>query len=344
MKLQLKLDQLSRLDLAGCIRLLAANAKKIESSAEPVDVLIFAEHQYPDPKLKDKPFPLILIGEYSTEWKMEFNARKRKDASVGKCFVRNGTIQLELTEGKPVRGEALKNLNLLVRQARLALEIKESIAEEEGNNTGANTSAPVTDNSSSKSNATEDTPEVKEKKVKAKEAVDKHAKKLAELLDSFREQFGDIKTKIVPNIEAGKATRADFVVIKKLNKCIESFGSILGKTHKQIKQAYNEAYTNMQAQQTMLAKLAKKIKSEKKSLAQTLADAFYLKNKGRAATDDEIEAMQANLKMAMEHHDLSDKRGEERQNVLKAIYATAQYRGAYFSMEDTDKVYEKIAG
>lgn len=340
MKLQIKLEQLARLDITQAVRLLATNAKKIETSPTPIPILIFAEHQYPDPKYKGKTLPLILIGEYGTDWKGEFNDRKKKDASAGQCIVRDGVVKIELTDGKSIKSDVLKEITLIFKQGRLGVEIHESIAEEGGSSEPKATVNTQEEQPKADKNGAADQPE---KVAKVKEVVSKQGKKLAELLDTFRERFQSISKKTIPNLKSDKANRSDYVNLRETNEVIADFEKIYSKTHKTLQKAFADAKAKMDKQRDLLKKLGSQVKAKKQTLAKQLADAFYQKKKGRPADASEEMMMQESLKAAMQAQKIADLQGEERQQRLKAIYATAQFRGAYFTPDDVEKVYEKIA-
>ena len=241
--------------------------------------------------------------------------KKQKDFMVVGTCTRQGThLLLTLNKSKGVSKIPKKTMVYLekaVKSANPSLTIgtKEGVAEED---TGAAVAgaavggdAKKEQTADTKQDATADkkekpkvTEEKKEKLVqKYKEEKQADAKKLGEQFEELNSMSSsDAIKKVTANIKKGRTTKKDLKAVKELNKVFSITEKLYKGTAKQVQKKFEKPYKELAENKKKFYQLSLATKQSKKSLAETLASAYYEKKQKRAATDAEVKDIQKIVK------------------------------------------------
>ncbi len=345
MKPKISPDALEEMKFADYRKMLYKELKRMKNGAAPVEFIMMSEFVFSDfPK---KKLPFLVIGKLPAPWKKYYKTtakkRKPKDFSYGQCSfgadLGGGTFEfkMEVNNGKiNTRGEkALEKV--LLKKVKLKPVVVENLQEEE--DTQDDTAARTTAAAASGTTAT--TAKIKKEDV---DQIKEQAKALKTSIQSFKTNFKKIQNEVVNNLKKDRAGRKDLLAMNQLKESYLSFKGDYEAAHEQLKTKFTAAMKKLEGQNTNLAKLALAVKARKKSLAQQLADAFFKKKADRIATEDEIKTMQSSIKAAIDYRKIKDLSGDEKQLQLKAILATAKYKGPKFQPKHTDIVFKHLSG
>lgn len=354
-KIKLKPNVLDKLTFAKYATLLRVKIQKVKKLGTPIPCLIFTDHAFPDPKLKGKLLPLILIGDIPTVWNKLYKDRKKTDAKMGICSVAadQPTFSFEQQGGKKMKTDALKRMKLVLKQAKItSFEVTENIQdgeEEEGSpkpKTNPNVAAAAGAVVGGKQKVS---PEEKKKKrkekivAKVKELLGIQGKELGKVLKDYKSQFKVIQSKVVPKLKSGRTNRKDLTKMRNIQKVRKDFMKKYSEANKKIQGKFSSAKAKIEKQELKLAKLSLSVKKNKSTMAQQIADSYFNKKKKRKATPDEVKLFQENLKKGITYRKVNEFSGDEKALHLKAVVQTLKLRGTKFKVEDTDKVFNKLA-
>ncbi|WCL80457.1 hypothetical protein PPO43_10800 [Saprospira sp. CCB-QB6] len=339
MKPKLQPEILEGLKFADYRKLFYKELKRMKDGfpqGEQTEYLMLSEFEFAD--LKGKKIPFIVVGTLGSSWtkfyKTEAKKRPNKDFSKGKVSfgaTENGlqNFHFELNDGKLTAKHLKIADKVLFKKVKLNPELSENLGAEEAVAATAATAAAGAGAAAAKMQ-------------KAKEALEGQGKTLKESLLKLKEQFLQVKKEVLPKFKAGKAGNKAIKQLKAAQAAFQTFKKDYEGAHKKVQAGFNSAFQQLEGQAKEMAKLALAVKKNKKSLAQELAEAYFLKKEKRAATEKEVAIMQQSLKNAIAYRQLDGK--DDRALQLKAIYLTAQHVGPFFTGENTDLVYQKMQG
>ncbi|EJF53900.1 hypothetical protein SapgrDRAFT_2224 [Saprospira grandis DSM 2844] len=293
---------------------------------EQTEYLMLSEFEFAD--LKGKKIPFIVVGTLGSSWgkfyKTEAKKRPNKDFSKGKVSfgATEGGLQnfhFELNDGKLTAKHIKIAEKALFKKVKLSPKLSENIGAGEAVAVASATAA---------------------KMQKAKETLEKQGKTLKESLLQLKEEFLQVKKEVLPKFKVGKAGNKAIKQLKAAQAAFQTFKKDYNGAHKKVQAGFNSAFQQLEGQAKEMAKLALAVKKNKKSLAQELAEAYFMKKEKRTATEKEVAIMQQSLKNAIAYRKLDSQ--DDRALQLKAIYLTAQHVGPFFTGENTDLVYQKM--
>ncbi|MCH2042494.1 MAG: hypothetical protein MK212_00010 [Saprospiraceae bacterium] len=348
-KIKLKPNVLDKLTFAKYATLLRVKIQKVKKLGKSVPCLIFTDHSFPDPKLKGKLLPLILIGDVPTVWDKLYKDRKKADAKLGMCSVPadQPTFSFEQQGGKTMKPDALKRMRLVLKQAKITnFELSENIKDNDKGNPSPKVAAAAgaVAGGTPKANPEEKKKQKRAKKVaKAKEILGNQGKELGKVLKAYKAQYKVIQSKVVPKLKSGRTNRKDLTKMRSIQEVRKDFMKKFSEANKKIQGKFSSAKAQIEKQELKLAKLSLSVKKHKSTMAQQIADSYFNKKKKRKATEDEVKLFQENLKKGIAYRKVNEFKGEERTLHLKAVVQTLKLRGTKFKVEDTDKVYNKLA-
>jgi hypothetical protein len=279
---------------------------------------------------KSAKLPFFLLGspkDGDATWKkfrdgeVEGEAgKKQKDFMVvGTCTRQGNHLLLTLNKSKGVSKIPKKTMAYLenaVKSANPSLTIgtKEGVdaAEETvaaagaavgGDSKSENTANPKTSDANQES-----TPENKEKpkvtEEKKEKLVQKYKEEKQDEAKKLGEQFKELNNmsssdaikKVTANIKKGRTTKKDLKAVKALNTVFSTTEKLYKGTAKQVQQKFDKPYKELAKNKKKFYQLSLATKQSKKSLAETLANAYYDKKQKRAATEDEVKDIQKIVK------------------------------------------------
>lgn len=359
MKPKILPDDIKGLSFVDYRKLFIKELKRMKADcSEPgssTNFMMMTEWEFPD--FPGKDLPLIVIGDFRGTWdkyyKSDAKKRSQKDFSLGSCSFGNQTQSgeefiLEVKNGR-IKSKGERALDKVIL-SKVGLCIK--VVEKGGADNEEDEIEPseVTKNAAVASVITATNNNVQKPKVevpKNKEeriaVIKEQTKKLKGNIDNLKNKVTEIKKEISPRLKAGNLSRKDLVLVQSLKTAYREFVSDFENADPELQKKFAAAKKELDNQNEDFSKIALIVKAKKKTIAQQLADKYFSKNGGRAATEEEISLMQNNLKSAITYRQLNEKKGEEREINLKAIYKTAELRGPAFRNQDTDKVFERIA-
>lgn len=327
MKPKLQPEILQGLKFADYRKFFYKELKRMKASfpqGEQTEYLMLSEFEFAD--LKGKKIPFIVVGTLGSSWskfyKTEAKKRPNKDFSKGKVSfgATEGGLQnfhFELNDGKLTAKHIKIAEKVLFKKVKLNPQLSENV--------GAGEALAAAGAA---------------KMQKAKEALEGQGETLKEGLLQLKEEFLQVKKEVLPKFKAGKAGNKAIKQLKAAQAAFQTFKKDYNGAHKKVQAGFNSAFQQLEGQAKEMAKLALAVKKNKKSLAQELAEAYFMKKEKRAATEKEVAIMQQSLKNAIAYRKLDSQ--DDRALQLKAIYLTAQYVGPFFTGENTDLVYQKM--
>lgn len=331
MKPKLQPEILEGLKFADYRKLFYKELKRMKAGfpeGEQTEYLMLSEFEFAD--LKGKKIPFIVVGTLGGSWgkfyKTEAKKRPNKDFSKGKVSfgATEGGLQnfhFELNDGKLTAKHIKIAGKVLFKKVKLSPQLSENVGAGEAlAAAGAGAAAA--------------------KMQKAKEALEGQGKTLKEGLLKLKGEFLQVKKEVLPKFKAGKAGNKAIKQLKAAQAAFQTFKKDYEGAHKKVQAGFSTAFQQLEGQAKEMAKLALAVKKNKKSLAQELAEAYFMKKEKRAATEKEVAIMQQSLKNAIAYRKLDSQ--DDRALQLKAIYLTAQHVGPFFTGENTDLVYQKM--
>ncbi len=328
------------------IKTLTAILKTKFKDGETVPFSLILNHIYNGfDESKSEKLPFFLLGDPrdgETNWKkfretlIDNNKKQKEFMLVGTCTRQGDTLVLDINKSKGVnklpkktktRLEALLkkiNKNLTISTTGGSADTSDE-NEETDTTTGADAAAAVGAGAVSggkednKTNTKEDRKSAKKDAAvkEFKEEGQKDAKELSEYFTKLRELFQGKLKKVAKNVEKGATTRNDIKDIKEINKVYSSAMKVYRKTSKQVKKTFEKAYKELEAGKETLYKLSLATKQKRKSLADLAADNYYQQREGRAATKEEVNAIQTLLKETLTNNRKNLRAPQEK--VLKAF-------------------------
>jgi hypothetical protein len=346
MKPKITPESLEGMKFADYRKLLYKELKRMKAAGTDMEFMMMTEYEFSD--FPGKKLPFLVIGKLASPWKKYYKttAKKRnpKDFSLGKCSfgeaVSGGLFEfkLEVNNGKiNSRGEKALEKALL-KKVKLKPVVVENLQEEEDTDTEENTTKE-------KVAATVASTAGKKKKTPSPEeiaALKEQTKALKDSIDALKKNFEKVKEKVTKNLKKNKSGRKDLLAMRALQDSYKAFVESYDQADKKLKAKFAGAKKKLDEQNASFAKLALAVKLRKKSLAQKLADAFFQKKADRLANEDEIKMMQDSIKAALEYRKVKDLEGSEKKLNLKAVFATAKYKGPKFKAKHTDLVYNHL--
>jgi hypothetical protein len=363
MKTKFKHDELAALGFKEYRNLLfkdmARLKKDIPDGSKPVDFVLIGKFKYTD--TGEKEVPLVVIGDLDPSFtkyvKEVVLKRKERDFAVGTCgFGKEGQFNVVIKKGKfPSTITTLVN-KLLFQPAGLSLSVVEKL-EEDDEKDGGKAEAPAVVVAP---NATESD---EAKKADAKKSEDKKGgkktkeEKIAELkeqatseltalsgiLTSFKASFAELQKKVAPKLKSEEGiTKADMISIKKVSDLCDEFDAACKKAGKAAQKEVAKGEAEVKNARKELQKFAAVAQQKKVSLAQTLADKFFLKNAKRAAKEAEVKLMQTALQTAIADSKMAEMKPADKALTLKAMYLTATLLGPKFGYAQVQIVANKL--
>lgn len=356
------------------IKTLTAILKNKFKDGETVPFSLILNHVYNGfDESKSEKLPFLLLGapkDGESNWKKfretVVENKKQKDFMlVGDCTRQGDTLVLNINKSKGVNKLPKKTktrLEALLKKINKNLTVSTTggVAEEGGEDnsveeTAENVAAAATARGAGATANTggDEEPKAKLSKKEAKreakkeaavkkfqEEGQKDAKELSEHFSELRELFQGKMQVVAKNVEKGQTTRTDIKAIKEINKVYSSAMKVYRKTSKQIKKTFEKAYKELEAGKETLYKLSIATKQKKKSLADLAADNYYQNKEGRAATKEEVKAIQALLKATLSSNRKNLRAPQEK--VLKAFSFVLRKVGVKnFKVEFVEEAVEK---
>lgn len=279
---------------------------------------------------KSAKLPFFLLGEPkdgNATWKKfrdgeaEGEAgKKQKDFMVvGTCTRQGDHLLLTLNKSKGVSKIPKKTMIYLENAVKnaspnLTISTKEGVdaagGEEETVATAAGAAAVGGDSKSENTSDAnqESTPDNKEKPKVTEEKKEKLVQKYKEEKQDEAKELGkqfeelnnmsssDAIKKVTENIKKGRTTKKDLQAVKALNTVFSTTEKLYKGTAKQVQKKFDKPYKELAKNKKKFYQLSLATKQSKKSLAETLANAYYDKKAKRAATEDEVKDIQKIVK------------------------------------------------
>ena len=316
-----------------------------------VDFLIIGQFKYKDTGAKT--IPLVIIGDRDAKWnnylKTNLMQRAEKDVAFGSCgfSATVGQFDITLKKGR-VPSTILNMLNKLIFEpakltAILAEKGAENEAEEENDNTGA--AAAVAGVAASKGKneeaSSDDKKAAKIEKVKA--VAEKELTVISKLLATFKDKWKVLQDTVVVKMKKGEnIAKKDMATIKVVSALCDQFEAQFKNSSKLTQKEVAKGQAEIAQARKDLQKLAVVAQQKKVTLAQTLADKFFIKNANRPAKEGEVAQMQNALSTAITVSGANKLKPENKEKVLRSIYVTATLLGPKFKYEQVQMIASKI--
>jgi hypothetical protein len=357
MKTKFKHDELADLGFKEYRNLLYKELARLKKDspdgATPVEFLVIGQFKYTD--TGDKKLPLIIVGERDSNFakyvKDTVLKRVERDFAIGTCgFGKDGQFSVVLKKGKmPSTIINIAN-KLLFEPAKLSLSVVESLeADSDGEDTGGEEAAKAEAAKlaavAAAAAASQNKKGTKEEKIAAaKEKATEELTALSEVLKTFKANFAAVQKTIAPKLKAGEAiNRKDMVSIKKASADCDNFDAAFKKASKAAQKEAAKGQAEVAKARVELQKFAVAAQAKKETLAQTLADKFFMKNAKRAAKETEVAMMQSALAAAIADSGVNALKEAERAAMLKAIYLTASLLGPKFGYAQVKVIASRLA-
>lgn len=364
MKTKFKHDELADLGFKEYRNLLYKELARLKKDspdgATPVEFLVIGQFKYTD--TGDKKLPLIIVGDRDSNFakyvKDTVLKRAERDFAIGTCgFGKDGQFSVVLKKGKmPSTIINIAN-KLLFEPAKLSLSVVESLeADEDGDGEDAGkeeaAKAEAAKAEAAKlaavaaaAAASQNKKGTKEEKIAAaKEKATAELTALSEVLKTFKANFAEVQKTIAPKLKAGEAiNRKDMVSIKKASADCDEFDAAFKKASKAAQKEAAKGQAEVAKARVELQKFAVAAQAKKETLAQTLADKFFMKNAKRAAKETEVAMMQSALAAAIADSGVNTLKEAARAAMLKAIYLTASLLGPKFGYAQVKVIASRLA-
>lgn len=369
MKTKFKHDELAGLGFKEYRNLLYKELARLKKDspdgATPVEFLVIGQFKYTD--TGDKKLPIIIVGDRDSNFakyvKDTVFKRAERDFAIGTCgFGSGGQFSVVLKKGKmPSTIINIAN-KLLFEPAKLTLSVVESLEADDENEGGGEGKDEAAANAAkvaavaaavalaAKEGAKEgdkkdDKKGTKEEKIAAaKEQATTELTALSEVLAAFKANFAAVQKAIVPKLKSGEAiNRNDMVSIKKASADADAFDAAFKKAGKPAQKQAAKGQAEVAKARQELQKFAAAAQAKKVTLAQTLADKFFMKNANRASKETEVAMMQSALAAAIADSGVNALKEAERAAMLKAIYLTASLLGPKFRYAQVKVVAARLA-
>lgn len=359
MKTKFKHDELADLGFKEYRNLLYKELARLKKDspdgATPVEFLVIGQFKYTD--TGDKKLPLIIVGDRDSNFakyvKDTVLKRAERDFAIGTCgFGKDGQFSVVLKKGKmPSTIINIAN-KLLFEPAKLSLSVVESLEADEdgdGEDTGkeeaAKAEAAKLAAVVAAAAASQNKKGTKEEKIAAaKEKATEELTALSEVLKTFKANFAEVQKTIAPKLKAGEAiNRKDMVSIKKASADCDEFDAAFKKASKAAQKEAAKGQAEVAKARVELQKFAVAAQAKKETLAQTLADKFFMKNAKRAAKETEVAMMQSALAAAIADSGVNTLKEAARAAMLKAIYLTASLLGPKFGYAQVKVIASRLA-
>jgi hypothetical protein len=327
--------------------------KEIPDGSKPVDFVVVGKFKYTD--TGEKEIPLVVIGDQDATFakyvKDVVLKRKERDFAVGTCgFGKAGEFNVVIKKGKFASSIITLVNKLLFQPAGLSLSVVEKL-EEDTEEVKDKKEVPVsavvpdaTETTDKKAEAKKGGKQTKEEKIAAiKEQAATELTALSGILTSFKSSFADVQKKVAPKLKSGEGiTKADMVSIKKVSDLCDEFDAACKKASKVAQKQIAKGEGEVKNARKELQKFAAVAQQKKVSLAQTLADKFFLKNAKRGAKEAEVKLMQTALQTAIADSKMAEMKPEDKALTLKAMYLTATLLGPKFGYAQVQVVANKL--
>ncbi|MCP4439935.1 MAG: hypothetical protein GY810_13400 [Aureispira sp.] len=358
-KLPLKVAKLEQLTSKQYVKLLNRMLKFIPDGVQTKFILI-TNHVFQDiGDMKSERLPLLLPGEMPQEWIKFFRSKKsdpaqKKFASMGRLTIREDKapdgklkgrkVTLEIDEGnKRIKQKKQQFLGKLLERLKHTLDIEGAAGgqiDEETNATKASANKVAAAATKEAMHEVKSAGEV----TRLKEELREQKKAMNEKATAFWNAVKKVNSQVIPKIKEGKTTkRKDLAIIQNAYDALKAFVLEFDELHDRVQKDFKSMRDKMEKQAKQFHVLGKKAKEQKKTLAQELADTYFMRKNDRLAEDAEIQAMQASLKAAIDYRKVASLPKHEKALNLKAIYYTARFRGPSFAAKDTDVVFKEFA-
>ena len=364
MKTKFKHDELADLGFKEYRNLLYKELARLKKDspdgATPVEFLVIGQFKYTD--TGDKKLPLIIVGDRDAPFakyvKDTVLKRAERDFAIGTCgFGKDSQFAVVLKKGKMPSSTINIANKLLFEPAKLSLSVVESLeADEDGEATNgseagkeeaakAEAAKLAAVAAATAAAASQNKKGTKEEKIAAAKAqATEELTALSEVLKTFKANFAEVQKTIAPKLKAGEAiNRKDMESIKKASVDCDNFDAAFKKASKAAQKEAAKGAAEVAKARLELQKFAVAAQAKKETLAQTLADKFFMKNAKRAAKETEVAMMQSALATAIADSGLNALKEAERAAMLKAIYLTASLLGPKFRYAQVKVIASRLA-
>lgn len=335
---------------------LARLKKEGTDGKNQVDFLILGQFKFKDTGAKT--IPLVIVGDRDAKWnnylKTTLVQRPEKDLAFGSCgfSAKEGEFDIILKKGR-VPSTVLNLLNKLIFEpAKLTAVLsekggeaeeneKEDIASEDSAAGVAAAAAASAGKAAKEKPSKEDAKAAKIEKMKA--AAEKELTAISKLLAVFKDKWTALQQTVVAKMKAGEAiTKKDMASIKVVSGICDQFDAQYKKSTKLTQKEVAKGHADIAQARKDLQKFAVLAQQKKVSLAQTLADKFFMNKAKRAAKAEEVEQMQKALQTAISVSGVNKLKPENKEKMLRNIYVTATLLGPKFKYEQVQLVAAKI--
>lgn len=273
---------------------------------------------------KSAKLPFLLLGDPKdgeANWKKfrdgetEGGKKQKEFMAVGTCTRQGNHLLLTLNKSKGVNKipkktmayleNAIKNANPdLTIGTKEGVDAADEVAEVAGAAAGGASKQDASADSKTSETQTDNKEKPKVTEEKKEKLVQKYKEEKQDEAKKLGEQFNELNTlsssdaiqKVTANIKKGRTTKKDLKAVKELNQVFSATEKLYKATAKQVQQKFEKPYKELAKNKKKFYQLALATKQSKKSLAETLASAYYEKRQKRVATEDEVNDIQKIVK------------------------------------------------